>query len=105
MRLSRYLHESKWELYVTFECEVVVLIDPKKADAFRHGSSRTAGRALICTKNSGEKETEVGLPVVSRVMRSACCLTSRRDTSGCAAVNLFTRICAIIAVIRITPAG
>ena len=81
------------------------MIDPKKADAFRHGSSLTAGRALICTKNSGEEETEVGLPVVSCVMRSACCLTSRRDTSGCAAVNLFTRICAIIAVIRITPVG
>jgi len=60
---------------------------------------------IYCTKNSGEKETEVGPPIVSCVMRSACCLTSRRDTAGCAAVNLFTRICAIIAVIRITPPG
>ena len=60
---------------------------------------------MYCTKNSGEKETEVGPPIVSCVMRSACCLSCRRDTAGCASVNLFTRICAIIAVIRITPPG
>jgi hypothetical protein len=101
----QFLYEFRSELYVTFSCEVGRFDRSKKASAFCYRSFRTTGRALIYLKDSGEKKTEVRLSVVSCVMRSACCLTSRRDTAGCSAINLFTRICAIIATIRITPAG